>query len=499
MRKAFSNPSSLALCLLIALSLVLTIGLAQQAPSSQTSGTQAPTQGRQPATRIAQEEQQQGIALRGETSYMPVGQPTGFPAVEQKLSAEKPEVMRRQKALLAERYDLTDRPVPGVSMSGGKPIQGGVRVKLVQGTTWEELASMSPDEIRTKKVFPPGFMPLPHPKQAEGGMVFPHFEIDEMKAQTGRDLTRFDVEFDIPDQFLPEFPPPVFLTTRPDLGDVSQGKLITLANFYDLFNGILNPKQLEGLRLLVTPFPQQQFNVTDDRRAHRAIEGVACLDCHANGHTNGATHLVGDIRPQQFRHRIDTPTLRGVHIQQLFGSQRALKTVEDFTEFEQRAAYFDGDPVIATKKGVNVLERGSQVHDMAEFQEILDFPPAPKLNVLGLLDESKASPAEVRGQAVFFGKGKCGSCHQAPDYTDNIMHNLQVERFYNAHMINGIVAGADGPIKTFPLRGIKDSPPYLHDERLMTLEDTVEFFNLVLGVKLTPQEKSDLVAFMRAL
>ena len=105
--------------------------------------------------------------------------------------------------------------------------------------------------------------------------------------------------------------------------------------------------------------------------------GVTCFDCHVNGHTNATTHLVGDIRPQEFRHRLDTPPLRGVNIQRLFGSQRALKSVEDFTEFEQRAAYFDGDPVIATKKGVNILERGSQVHFMAEFQAILDFPPAP--------------------------------------------------------------------------------------------------------------------------
>jgi cytochrome c peroxidase len=57
----------------------------------------------------------------------------------------------------------------------------------------------------------------------------------------------------------------------------------------------------------------------------------------------------------------------------------------------------------------------------------------------------------------------------------------------------------DGPIKTFPLRGIKDSPPYLHNGRLLTLEDTVEFFNLVQGLKLSDQEKQDLVAFMRAL
>jgi cytochrome c peroxidase len=188
-----------------------------------------------------------------------------------------------------------------------------------------------------------------------------------------------------------------------------------------------------------------------------------------------------------------------VNIQRLFGSQRALKTVEDFTEFEQRGAYFDGDPVIATKKGVNILERGSQVHFMAEFQELLDFPPAPKLDLYGKLDPRKATPAELHGQAIFFGKGQCASCHTPPYYTDNLMHNLRAERFYKPVLINGLMASADGPIKTFPLRGIRESPPYLHDGRLLTLEDTVEFFNLVLGTKLTPQEKHDLVLFMRAL
>jgi cytochrome c peroxidase len=291
----------------------------------------------------------------------------------------------------------------------------------------------------------------------------------------------------------------MFLTTRPDLGDVTKGQLVTIDNFFELFNGILNPKQLDGLRMLVTPFPQQQFNLTDDRRSVRPSRGVVCFDCHANGHTNAATHLVGDIRPQQFRHRLDTPSLRGVNIQRLFGSQRALRSVEDFTEFEQRAAYFDGDPVIATKKGVNILERGSQVHNMAEFQELLDFPPAPKLDVFGKLDPKKATESEMRGQKLFFGKAKCSVCHPAPYYTDGLMHNLKTERFFNPRMINGRYASKDGPIKTFPLRGIKDSPPYLHDGRLLTLEDTVEFFNLVLELKLSKQEKKDLVAFMRQL
>jgi len=465
----------------------------QAAPAERLSTDRLPTD------RLQEELKAAGVALRSESSYLPVAQEADLAELAKKLSAEKATVMARQQQLLQSRYDLANRPATGVTMSRGKAVQAGVRVKLPQGMSWEQLAEMTPQAVRQRNLFPAGFLPLPHPKHVEGGMVFPRMLIDEINRQEARDLTRFDVDFDLPEHFLPELPAGIFLTTRPDLGDVSQGRVVTNRNFYELFNGILNPKQLEGLRLLTMPFPQQQFNQTADRRTEHAHQGVACFDCHANGHTNGATHLAGDVRPQHFRHRIDTPTLRGVNIQRLFGSQRALKTVEDFTEFEQRGAYFDGDPVIATKKGVNVLERGSQVHFMAEFQELLDFPPAPKLNVLGRLDRSKASAQEQRGEDIFFGKGQCSTCHLAPYYTDNLMHNLHAERFYTARMVNGVAAAATGPIKTFPLRGIKDSPPYLHDERLLTLEDTVEFFNLVLGTKLTPTEKEDLVAFLYAL
>lgn len=433
------------------------------------------------------------------SSYAPVVIKEDFTTTLNRMKAKKSEMMMRQKTLLEERYDLSNRPAKGLTMTGGKPVQEGVRVKLPARMTWEKLAAMTPDDLKAKDLWPKGFFPLPHPNHAEGGMVFPEFHIKEIKKQEGRDLTRFDLDFDLPDHLLPEFPPPIFLTTRPDLGDVSKGQLVTIMNYYELFNGILNPKQLEGLRLLVTPFPQQQFNQTEDRRTEAPSRGVACFECHANGHTNASTHLAGDVRPQEFRHRIDTPTLRGVNVQRLFGSQRVMRSVEDFTEFEQRAAYFDGDPVIATKKGVNILERGSQVHFMAEVQELLDFPPAPKLNVLGKLDPAKATEAERRGQEVFFGKGQCAACHVPPYYTDNLMHNLRTERFYKQQMINGRFASADGPIKTFPLRGIKDSPPYLHDDRLMTLEDSVEFFNLVLGTKLSKQEKEDLAAFLRQL
>ena len=443
-----------------------------------------------------------GISFAAEktmSSYSPVVLKESFDTVKERMEKAKPKVMKRQMKLLEERYDLSDRAASGVTMPRGKPVQEGVRAKLSKGATWEKLGAMTPEQIKEKGLFPKGFLPLPHPNHPEGGMVFPQYHIDEIKKQTNRDLTRFDLDLDLPDHFLPDYPPAIYLTTRPDLGDVSQGQVVTTDNYFDMFNGILNPKQLEGLRLLVTPFPQQQFNTTADRRSAKPSLGVTCFDCHVNGHSNAATHLVGDIRPQEFRHRLDIPTLRGVNIQRLFGSQRGLKSIEDFTEFEQRAAYFDGDPVIATKKGVNVLERGSQAHFMGEFQNILDFPPAPKLDIYGKLDKDRATKEEMRGQALFMGKAKCAVCHPAPYYTDNSMHNLKAERFYKPQMVNGRMASADGPIKTFPLRGIKDSPPYLHDGRLLTLEDTVEFFNLIQVLNLTEQEKKSLVAFLRAL
>jgi cytochrome c peroxidase len=436
---------------------------------------------------------------KGPTYQFPVVE-VDFAALRSSDEAAKPQVMQRQRSLLDLRYDLSDRPAAGIMMSGGrKAVQQGVRVKLPAGVTWEQLAAMSPDEIRAKGLFPQGFLPLPHVKHETGGMIFPNFEINEINKQEARSLQRFDADFDLPDHLVPEFPPPIFLTTRPELGDVSKGQLLTIKNFFAILDGIVTPVQMEGMRLLLTPFPQQQFNQTDDRRVDPPTLGVTCLDCHSNGHTNGAFHQNPDNRPQAARFRIETVSLRGMFNQKIHGSKRSLRSVEDFTQFEQRTAYFDGDPVTATKKGANFPDRISQVAQMGQMQNMFDFPPAPKLTVLGRLDRARATKEELLGEEVFFGKGQCSVCHPAPFYLDDKMNDLKVERFYTPRTINGEWIHAEGPIKTFTLRGIKDSPPYMHDGRLLTLEDTVEFFNLVLGVKLTTQEKAALVAFMRTL
>lgn len=431
-------------------------------------------------------------------SYSPVVVPP-FEEMRQQDVQQLDEVIESHQQLLDRRYDLRDRSLD-VEMSGGrKRVQEGVRVKLPEGVTWQQLAELSPEQIKERGIWPEGFRPLPHVKHSTGGMVIHPDQVEAIQEAEIRNLDRFDVEFVLPTHFLPEFPPAVFLTNRPDLGDVSQGKLITIKNFHELFVGKLTPFQLEGLRLLVTPFPQQQFNATQDRKVNEPSTGVACFDCHTNGHTNGSFHLNPDTRPQALRFRIDTPSLRGMFDQQIHGSKRALRSVEDFTEFEQRTAYFDGDQVTAAKKGMNVLDRGSSVAAMGQFQSMLDFPPAPKLNLYGKLDPAKATEQEMAGQELFFGKAQCAECHKPPHYMDNLMHDLHVGRFYQPKMVAGHWDHPAGPIKTFTLRGIKDSPPYLHDGRLLTLADTVEFFNLVQGLNLNQQEKDALVAFMLCL
>jgi cytochrome c peroxidase len=418
----------------------------------------------------------------------PLGAPkpgVTFEQIYKAAVAARAKVTAQLRQLLECRYNLQPQFDPTVTMSRGKPLAVGPTARLPQGTSWDALGDMSPADIRQKNIFP--YKTLPHPAQGGGlgGQVFPQMQIKMFPR-----LERYDVEFDLPEAFLPEFPPAIFLQSRPELGDVSRGEVVSINNYYRLFQDILTPVQLDGLRLLLTPFPQEEFNATEDRKTAQPSLGVTCLDCHINGHTTGQFHITPDIRPEQRRFRLDTVSLRGVNRQHIHGSKRSLRSVEDFTEFEQRTAYFNGDAIHAMKKGMNILDR-IQVSHMAQMQNMFDFPPTPKLNLLGRLDSTKATDSERRGESLFFGKAQCAACHPAPFYLDQQMHDLHLERFTQE--------AGDGPIKSFTLRGIKESPPYMHDGRCLTLEDTVEFFNLVLELKLNGQEKTDLVAFMRCL
>jgi len=369
--------------------------------------------------------------------------------------------MIEQFRLLRERYHLSERVADGSAMSGGKPLPLGPVGRWTQG-------------------FP--YLPLPHPVHSLGHFVFPNFYL-----QVHPELERVDADFDLPAAYLPESPPPLFLVTRPDLGDVSKGREINLENFRWLLEGVLTPEQLEGLRLLLTPRPTLWFNRTEHRLSPQPVEGVSCFACHVNGHTNGAILLEPSTRPSLASVRLDTPSLRGVGRARLLGSKRAIHSLAEFAVVED---YFEGELFWAKHIGAKPFT-GEEALAISAFLSAIDFPPAPRLGPEGRLDPALATPSQRRGEEIFFRKGRGGTCHPAPFYSDHQMHDLQVERFTGGR--------PEGAFKTPTLRGIKDSPPYFHDGRLPTLEDAVDFFDSVLGLHLSDSEKKDLVEFLKIL
>lgn len=394
---------------------------------------------------------------------------------------QKPKLMEDVRAYMNGRYNFSGTPIPGQTMSGGKPIMQGPVARLPRSiSTYEELAALSLEVIRERDLFP--YKPLAHPLQSTAHMVFP-----QQWVKVHSEQERIDVDMDFPAAYLPEFPPPMFLTTHKELGDVTGGREITLDNFYDIFDGLLTPEQMEGLKELLRPSPTTWFNHTDHRITEKPSKGVACLDCHVNGHTNGAFELAPDSRPHMARLRVDTPTLRGNYNLMQLSSKRSIRSLDHFSEVEE---YFDGDPGMQQAIGPRAVKQEVS-NRMGDFNAIVDNPPAPKLDPLMRLIPSKATESELRGEALFHGKAQCVKCHYGAGFTDDSMYDLQAERFY--------LGRPEGPIKTFPLRGIKDSPPYLHDGRCPTLHDAVEFFNLVLQLGLTRQEKEDLVAYLLCL
>ncbi|MEQ6121937.1 cytochrome C [Reichenbachiella sp. MALMAid0571] len=395
---------------------------------------------------------------------------------------QKPELMADVREYMATRYDFNEKTIEGQFMSGGrKPIMAGPVAKLPKKVkTFETLSTLKPEEIREKDLFP--YKPLAHPLQTIAHMVFP-----DSWNKAHPEHIRMDVDHDFPDEYLPEFPPPMFLTTHKELGDVTKGKEVTLSNYYEIFNGLLTAEQMEGLKELLKPTPTTWFNHTPHRVTIQPSTGVSCFSCHVNGHTNGAIELAPDSRPNLARLRMETPTMRGNFNLMQLSSKRSIRSMDHFAEVEE---YFDGDPGMQQSIGPRSQKR-EVTNRMGDMNSILDFPPAPKLSPLGKLYADKATEQELLGEKIFFGKGQCSSCHYGPAFVDDYMHDLQVERFYKGR--------PEGPIKTFPLRGIKDSPPYLHDGRCPTLADAVEFFNIVLELKLAKEEKNALVAYMLCL
>jgi cytochrome c peroxidase len=159
-------------------------------------------------------------------------------------------------------------------MSGGKPVMKEPAARLRGGVeSFEALAELPADEISARDLFP--YEPLAHMLRSTAHMVFP-----ESWVKTHPEHERMDCEHDVPDPYLPEFPPPLFLTTHEEMGDVTGGIEITLSNYYAMFDGLLTGEQIEGLKELLRPTATTWFNHTEHRVTREPSAGVACFSCH---------------------------------------------------------------------------------------------------------------------------------------------------------------------------------------------------------------------------
>ena len=289
-----------------------------------------------------------------------------FAAWKEKMEAQRPAVDKAAQDVINARYRTTCKSDPAFTMSRGELQAIGPAAKLPAGvSSFEELAAQSSRRDPHEKSFSVRSTIRSNPT---GHMVFP-----PTWTRVHPEQIRFDVSHDIPECYLPEYPPALYLTTHKELGDVTRGVEITYGNYFDMFSGILRPEKLDGLRLLVRAFLTTWVYVTHHRVTADPSQGVSCFSCHVNGNTNGAFALAPDSRPNYARLRTDTPSMRGNYAFLIFSSKRAIRSMDHFAEVEE---YFDGDTTMLAAIGGRDLQRANTNH-MGDFNAIIDFPPAP--------------------------------------------------------------------------------------------------------------------------
>ena len=410
--------------------------------------------------------------------------------------------MSDQKALLEKRYDLRDNP-SNVQMSGKrKAVQQGVRVKLHGGATWDTLGGMTPEQIKQQNAVPDG-LPAAAAREASrwAAWCFRKQQIDEIKKQEARDLQRFDVDFDLPDHLTPEFPPPMFLTSRPDLGDVTQGR------------------GAHDQELLPAAVRQGDARADGRHAAAADAESAAAVQSDRRPQGEGAEPGRDVLRlPRERPHERHVPRESGYaaagrpdadrngelarHVQ---SADSRLEAVAALDRGFHRVRAADG--VLRRRPGDGRQEGrvpagafGPSGDDGPDAEHVRLPAGAEAGRVRQADSRARRRRQELAGEKDLPRQGPLRRVPLGPPFfMDDKMHDLHLERFYTIETIAGQRNMQDGPIKTFTLRGIKDSPPYHHDGRLLTLDDTVEFFNLVLDAEAHEQEKSNLVAYLRCL
>jgi mono/diheme cytochrome c family protein len=150
--------------------------------------------------------------------------------------------------------------------------------------------------------------------------------------------------------------------------------------------------------------------------------------------------------------------------------------------------------------GVSVFQKPDLVTPklaaLLAYQLSLNAPPPPP--------NSFNKEAASRGQEIFNGVGRCGTCHIPPTYTDVLTGpDPRVPVLHAASEVGAdpryAARSATGLYRTTPLRALWQHPPYFHDGSAADLLAVVNHYNQFFGLNLTDQQKADLVEFLKSL
>jgi cytochrome c peroxidase len=126
-------------------------------------------------------------------------------------------------------------------------------------------------------------------------------------------------------------------------------------------------------------------------------------------------------------------------------------------------------------------------------------------------DADALTESEVAGFRLFNGRARCSACHTGFAFSDHNFYDIGLPGSDKGRGKEIGLAAADYAFKTPTLRELAWTAPYMHDGSLATLDDVIDHYvkggvrrptrsaDLPRDLKLTPQERGDLIAFLQAL
>jgi cytochrome c peroxidase len=263
---------------------------------------------------------------------------------------------------------------------------------------------------------------------------------------------------------------------------------------------------------------------------------VACATCHIpdRAFTNGEPKGVG-VHGRLTKRNV--PSLLNVAYRPLLQWDGYAGTLENFAKYplsgytemnfhylDEAIGYLRSRPdyvkEFRSAMGADPVEFEAVATALATYQRTLVSANSPFDRYYYGRDEAALSEEAKRGLTLFQGRAGCVNCHLIGDrnalftdfkyHSDGVGYDLKGETDTDVGLGGISFNDNNGLFLTPSLRNVAVTRPYMHDGSMRMLEEVVEFYNQGAGksphrdprlkpLSLSPQEKRDLLAFLRSL